>query len=95
MGDNANALRLPPRKISTSSAEPMDWEEAEPDFDDNDDPDMSGEYCKDIFYFESQREMNWIITLRYCSTPDHISLPNSLNMCIVKVFNRKTLGWKT
>lgn len=44
--------------------EAMDWEQTDPDFDANDDPDLSGEYCKDIFKNEITREIKWVFPRR-------------------------------
>ena len=42
--------------------EAMEWEESVFDFDDNDDPDMCGEYCRDVFRNETtKREPKWVM----------------------------------
>lgn len=50
--------------IPEDEAVPMEWEQSEPDIDDSDDPDMCGEYCKDIFKNEKKREIKWIFAKR-------------------------------
>ncbi|KAL5263382.1 hypothetical protein ACHWQZ_G008675 [Mnemiopsis leidyi] len=58
--DNLQIIREP----IVCNEEAMDWEPTEPDFDDNDDPDMCGEYCKEIFRNEKKREDTWVLSTR-------------------------------
>ena len=53
------------REQLACNEEDMDWEPTEPDFDDNEDPDMCGEYCKDIFRNERRREQTWVLNSRF------------------------------
>ncbi|XP_063689210.1 G2/mitotic-specific cyclin-B-like [Bolinopsis microptera] len=54
-----------PRVTAKEETEAMDWEQTEPDIDDNDDPDVCGEYCKEIFKNESAiREHKWVMAAR-------------------------------
>ena len=53
-----------PRDKVKEDTEAMEWEATEPDFDDNNDPDMCGEYCKDIFENECLKEHKWVMASR-------------------------------